>query len=197
MNISQIKRILSGLGYESDTAVQISELRALLMTTNQGMNHHEEFLTYDSENNLICIKKFKYKVISGRLSNNVTIKDNDIVPNGNNLYIRHSIYPFRAPRIGDNVFLINKDGKIVSDIFNIESISSMQITLSGSLSKFKNDEHFIVYADPSSFNKSVQDKETPALYFEYTPLSENVYDMYLDGALLLGVELKSSLPGSV
>lgn len=197
MKSSQIKRILSGIGYNTDTTVQIPNIRALLMSTNQGIHHHEEFLYFDSTNNLINIKKYRYQVISGRLSNLVTVADR-FISTKSTLYLRHNYYPFRAPRIGDIIFVIDKDGKIVNDIkTNIVKIGSSFIETRAALPKINKDEHIIVYADPDMFNTSVQDKKTPALFFKYSPVTKNKQDIYLDGAGLLGVEMYSSLSGSM
>ena len=197
MKSSQIKRILSGIGYSTDTTVQIPNIRALVMSTNQGIHHHEEFLYFDSANNLINIKKYKYQVISGRLSNLVTVADK-FISTKSTLYLRHNYYPFRAPKVRDIIFVIDKDGKIVDGIkTNIVRIGSSFIETKEALPKINKDEYVIVYADPGMFNTSVQDKKTPALFFKYSPVTKNKQDIYLNGAGLLGIEMYSSLPGSV
>lgn len=197
MNVSQIKRILNGMGYNSDTMIQAPEIRALIMSTNQGIHHHEEFIHFDSKDNLINLKKYDFSVISGRLSNMITVADR-FISSKSTLYLRHNYYPFRAPRIGDTVMIIDKDGNILSGSkTTIAKVGGNFIETRSALPKFDKDKHMIIYAETEKIDHAVQDKKTPALFFTYTPKSENEFDVYLDGEGLLGIEMYSAVTGSI
>lgn len=197
MKATQINRVLTGLGYDTNNTMQISEIRALILATNQGINQHEEFITIDKENNLIEIKKYNYKVISARISNNITIDGRKLYSNGSNIYIRHSLYSFRVPRLGDNVFVVSKDGTVKSNICKIVQINPSIIELDKALDNIDLKNDFIVYADSNLFSRAVQDQNVPALYFVYTPITTNKQDIYLEGEGLVGIELYSAMLGSL
>lgn len=197
MKISQIKRIINGLGQSTDTTIQVPEIRSLIFSTNQGIHHHEEFLYIDSTDNLINIKKYNFRVISGRLSNLITVADK-FISSKSTLYLRHNYYPFRAPKIGDTIMVIDKNGKILDGSKTvIDKISSNFIEIRNAFPKFNKDEHIVVYADTELLESSVQDKKTPALFFVYTPKTENEFDVYLDGETLIGIEMYSALAGNL
>lgn len=197
MKASQIDRILTGLGYDTKTTIQASEIRAFILSTNQGMNSHEEFITLDQDVNVIGIKKYDYKVINGRISNNIRIEGNKIYSNGISLYLRHPMYTFRAPRIGDTVFVIKQDGTMKSSKSKIVNITTYFLELDNSLGDIDLKNDFIIYADSELFGKSVQDSKIPALYFVYRALSNNKQDIYLEGDGLVGIELYSAVLGSI
>lgn len=198
MNNSQIRRILSGLKYSTDTRIQTPEFRALILSENQGIDYKREFITFDTENSLIRIKKFTYNVISGRISSNVTINGQELRAN-NSLYLRHNLYPFRAPRIGDKIIIIKSDGKYNDSGLTIETTATNYLKLTGELTSkiFDKTTDQICYADPYWFDKSVQDPVTPALFFNYTEVSNHNDDVFLDTNDLIGIEMQSSLLGSV
>lgn len=196
MTGEQIKRIISGLGYNVSERLQMPEVRALILSTNQGMNYKSEFVTFDSDNELIRIKKFKHTVVSGRLSNSVAINKSELTVN-NSIYLRHSIYPFRAPRIGDRILIINEDGSYTDTKLQIIATATNYIKLSGELKNFNRIKQQLCYIDGESFNSAVQDPEVGALFFVYTPISEHTDDVILDLADLMGIEMTSPLLGSV
>lgn len=196
MKVSQIKRILEGLGYSMDELLQVNEFRALLLSTNHGLNHHEDFIKFDSSNNIITIKNYNYKVISGRLSNNVAFNGSSILYSSN-LYLRHNVYPFRVPKVGDTVFMINSDGEVISPYSKILSITNGKVELDSNIGSYRKDDSMIVYADSSYLKDSVQDKIQKALFFVYSPRTNFKNDWYLNGNELLGIELHSSIPGAI
>ena len=197
MTASQIKRILNGIGYATDSTIQTPEIRALIFSTNQGIHHHEEFLNIDSAENIIGIKKYKYTIISGCINANISISKNTLSAK-NSIYMKHSTYLFRSPKVGDNVFIVKKDdGTIISDIFKIEKVASSYVTLSGEIKNFNKNEHYIVYADSDYLSSAIQDIKSPALFFIYTPISKHEQDVYLNGEELIGIEMYSSILGSI
>lgn len=196
MKTSQIKRILEGLGHEIDQVIQIPEIRALISGSNQGINYHEDFLKFKSSG-IISIKRYEYKPISGRLSNNVVFNGKEVVSSQSNLYIRHNFYPFRAPKVGDTVFFIDNSGKIISKKSKINSIISKQITLDEDISSYRKDDCQIIYADTDLFESSIQDKRTPALFFKYNEITKYTSDIYLDLSQLIGIEMHSGKMGAV
>lgn len=196
MKTSQIKRILEGLGYEIDQVVQIPEIRALISGSNQGINYHEDFLKFKSSG-IISIKRYKYKPVSGRLSNMVIFNGKNILSSQSNLYIRHNFYPFRAPKIGDTVFFIDNSGKIISEKSKIIAIANKQITLDNDISSYRKNDTQIVYTDTELFDSSVQDKRTPALFFKYNEITKYTSDIYLDLSQLIGIEMHSGKIGAI
>lgn len=196
MTSEQIKRILEGLGYHTDETIQTPEIRALILSTNQGINHRQDFVTYDSEDNLICIKRFEGSIASGRITNNLTVSGTTLTAKSGNIYLRHTSFPFRSPKVGDTVFLLDKNFKSLKKSATIVSCSQNQISLSTELT-IDLENNIIVYADSKMIGEAVQDAQFKGIFFEYDSLTNNSADIYLEGDGLLGIEMQSELLGSV
>ena len=196
MNNAQIKRILSGIKLKTDERIQTPGVRALILSTNQGINHREEFLTFDTTNQFIRIKKFTNEVVSGRLSNSVSINGSELTVN-NSIYLRHSLHPFRAPKVGDIIFIVNQDGSYKETGLTIVGTATNYLKLSGSLTGFNKETQQLCYAHGEKFKSAVQDLETPALFFAYTQISENKDDVILNLSELIGIETNYPMLGSV
>lgn len=62
MTSTKMKRILTGIGITKFENAQTPEIKTICMSTNQGINPHRDFMTFDFDNELIKIKQRQLKI---------------------------------------------------------------------------------------------------------------------------------------
>lgn len=193
MTFAQVKRIFEGAGYSTTGVIQTPLIKTLVFTTNQGIDYHRDFLSFDETLNLLKIKQYNYKPINGIFA--------DFVIDGNNLSSSSNIarlnkfYPFRSPRVGDIVFLVDSAGTIASKTYTITWREFNSIQLDKEITNYSSDKT-ICYADPEFYTSAVADPLDKYLFFYYSPYTSRTADVYIDLTYFMGIEATSNHLGN-
>ena len=188
MKSNQITRILSGMGINETTNLQVPGFRTIVLTTNHGVDYNNDIITFDTANSLTKIKSFRCRAINGCFSNNWTkIKNGIRFNNTINPFLQHKWYPFRNAKVGD-VILCVRNGQILSSTTTIKSVSSSNVIFADDIDIQTGDT--ILFADPIEYNNHpVNDPLDPLLLLSKTPISKFPYDVCLDSTEIIGFEM--------
>lgn len=191
MKQSQIKRILTGAGYKEDERFQCPEINTLILSTNQGINHLKEFLTFDSTNEMIFIKKYNCKLISGKFSKNIKI-DGSCISSITQFPAVIKPQAFRYPLPKDKLLIVKKDDSVVDTGLEIITNGNMNIWLSGNFNSdlYNPSEDELVYVDPTDYPNSIKNKKFRTSFIVYKEDTQNPEDIYLDVDELVGIKMQ-------
>lgn len=187
MTIEQLKRIFNGERKSIDREI-FPEIRTIIMSTNQSIDCRRDHMTFDTAHNLLKIKQYKYKCVNGKIKKSSLISDDGMSISGfGPVYIIHPYYTFRAPRVGDIVFKVNKSNGITTQLAKIVSLDLDKINLDRPISYNKATES-LCYSSEEFLKEAENDENDYTLFFIYSPMSDNKYDIYLDLNEVLGID---------
>lgn len=197
MNKKQVERILSGAGYLTDqSTIQTPEFRALLFSTVYGIDYHKDHIQFDTDDLLIKIKNYEYKVSSALIDSFTTTDNITLWAEKFNISKPHPVYPFRNIQAGDIVFKVDKTTKkIINNKWTVEKAGSRFIVLDKALT-FNSKKEWLCYCDPNKFSSMVVDPLCPVLFFNYSAYTNKNTDVYLDMEQMFGIELVSPRVGA-
>ena len=163
----QIEALMKSLKIEKNKLVQVPGLRTIFMSTNQGLDYHENFLYFDTENELLKMKEYKCEGRSA-LIKNCKLEEPGIIescfPRRLLNYCQHPYYKFRLPKVGDILFILNGNTIEYHPITKAESyfleVENLEEIPANSIVGYK-----------SSENGLIQDVKDPKLFLKYTTLS--------------------------
>lgn len=203
MTKDQITRICSSLGVVTDQFVQVPTLRAILTETNQGLEYHQDFINFNTENEFVEIKEYTPEIKSGIISPNAVISDDEEDnPKQSTLKVsithapiwkRDRYYPFRMPKVNDKVIKLSSSGSILES-HKIIAVNFKKIYLDSVMNKLETGES-LVYLDGAT-TTAKQDIKNPKLFFDYIPISNNAADIYIQFDAITGFELVSEKVGN-
>lgn len=187
MKASQIKRILSGLGYSENERNQFPEFKNLVFSTNHYLNYKEDFVNFNNTEGLIKIKRYRNKIINGRTNTNIKIEKNRIESNAS-IVSKSLQFKFRSPEVGDTIFIIKKD-TVINTGLKIIGTGYNSITLDKDFTfDFDTFSHTICYMKEEDYKVSSRDPLNPTVFIKYSQVSENENDVILDSDMLIGIE---------
>ena len=177
--------------------IQIPALQTIFMTTNQGIQFREDFITLDFENEILKIKKYQPFGMSGVLVN-YKFENSKLLRSKTQIYKLHKDLPFRKPKSGDKLIVFNKKAKTKTE-YNILTAGETFIELENEITNFEeiNENDFsLIYVSGTYFKNCSVDIMDPTLYLIYKQYSNYKYDTYLDMGYILGFEIASAHVGN-
>jgi len=193
MTFAQVKRIFEGAGYSTTGIIQTPLIKTLVFTTNQGIDYHRDFISFDEDLNLMKIKQYNYKAING-IFDGFTVSAN-VLKSETTISRINKFYPFRNPRVGDIVFIVDSTGAIEANTYTITWREFNSITLDRELTGY-NSTKVICYADPELYSSAVADPLDKYLFFYYSPYTTRDADVFIDLTYFMGIEAISTHAGN-
>lgn len=189
MKSAGIERVMKSFGCSDGVPARIKELKTINLRSNgnQELNIGEDTITFDTTNELIKIKEYKTKLISG-IFTNFTIEGNILkdpfILNNKNFSKKY------RPKIGDMIVYINKKDNSIKTIGTIEKISLSEVTVSKELPD--SSDYYIAYVNGSDSASGVQYSLDPRFFIKYIPLTNYSTDIYLSFFSVVGFSTLSS-----
>ena len=192
MTTATMKRILKSFNITNNFEdLQIPAMKTLFMNTNQGLDYHRDFLTFDMSTETLKIKQMKAIQVSDELeTENIKVGEDDVIYFNLKMY-RNS--PSKVEKIAkdDKVLLIDKRTNSSDGTFTVQMVGRSFIQLDKPINvEFY---HKLVYVKNNNYIKP--DPLDKFKFYVYTPYTKNAYDIYLPFNEIIGIEMQSGYVG--
>ena len=197
MTSAQIKRFLQSLNISDSDArsgVRIPQLRIIIADRNQGTLYHRDLIRFNFSDELIEIKQFNAKAANGVFN----------VLRGNGHYlnvIQNSTckkqtknYSYRNPEVGDKVYNVVNNRLVL--LGTIQKLTDFKIELDTEVDNIEYSN--LIYADAhQDIGLAEADPFNKNLYISYSPISNNVADVYMNFDGIIGFGTHTSATGLI